>query len=307
MIAKILAVGFVFVGIAVGQSPSAPVAAGAPTVPTAAPAAAATTTVDDPTHGMKFDVVSIKLNKTDMLTRAASGGGSQIFPDNGDSMNLTNMTLEDLIKFDYGIHREPGLVGLPDWASKDRYNIQAKVAESDVAAWRKLSGAERRLVLRTLLADSFKLKVHTEDRNLPIYALEIDRKGPKKMQEVKPADFDPDIARGRDGTILGGWKSGPMKPGDPWVARQMSMGYFLFWLNTQNLGRPVYNQTGLTGNYNFTLQFAPIPTSTTAYEDSSAGPSIFTALQDQLGLKLQPTKGPVSVMVVDHVERPLEN
>ena len=56
-----------------------------------------------------------------------------------------------MIKFDYAIHREPGLVGLPDWASKDRYDVEAKVAESDVAAWRKLSGGDRRLVLRTLL------------------------------------------------------------------------------------------------------------------------------------------------------------
>jgi uncharacterized protein (TIGR03435 family) len=271
--------------------------------------AAGAASTDDPTGGVRFDVVSIKLNKTGKY------GGSPIFPDDGDSMNLTNMTLEDILKFDYAIHREPGLVGLPDWAGKDRYDIQAKVAASDVAAWRKLSGGSRRLVLRAMLADSFKLKVHTEDRDLPVYALVLDKNGPKNMQEVKAADFDPDISRGRDGAVLGGWaspdKSRPSRPGDPMVAHQMSMGYFLFWLNQMDLGRPIYNQTGLNGNYNFTLQFAPEQISARANAavetDSAAGPSIFTALQDQLGLKLQPAKGPVTVMVVDHIERPPEN
>ncbi len=95
------------------------------------------------------------------------------------------------------------------------------------------------------------------------------------------------------------------------VAHQMSMGYFLFWLNQLNLGRPIYNHTGLEGNYDFTLQFAPIQTaaspSAAPETDAAAGPSIFTALQEQLGLKLESTKGPVAVMVVGHVERPSEN
>jgi uncharacterized protein (TIGR03435 family) len=288
-------------------APIAPIAPAAASAPASAAAPAATPT-DDPTHGMKFDVVSIKLNKTGMMYRLSNGGGSEIFPADGDSMTLNNWTLEEILKFDYAIHREPGLVGLPAWASKDRYDIQAKVGESDVAAWRKFSAGSRRLVLRALLADSFKLKVHTEDKNLPIYALVIAKKGPKNMQEVKPADLDPDLARGvESGNILGGWKSGP----NPWVAHQMWMGYLVFWLNQQNLGRPVYNQTGLNGYYNFTLQFAPMQTSASANaaaeSDTAAGPSIFTALQEQLGLKLKPTKGPVPVMVVDHVERPTEN
>jgi uncharacterized protein (TIGR03435 family) len=288
-------------------APIAPIAPAAASAPSSA-AAPAATPADDPTHGMKFDVVSIKLNKTGMMYRLSNGGGSEIFPADGDSMTLNNWTLEEILKFDYAIHREPGLVGLPAWASKDRYDIQAKVGESDVAAWRKFSAGSRRLVLRALLADSFKLKVHTEDKNLPIYALVIAKKGPKNMQEVKPADLDPDLARGvESGNILGGWKSGP----NPWVAHQMWMGYLVFWLNQQNLGRPVYNQTGLNGYYNFTLQFAPMQTSASANaaaeSDTAAGPSIFTALQEQLGLKLKPTKGPVPVMVVDHVERPTEN
>ena len=273
------------------------------TPPATAPAVTAS---DDPTHGIRFDVVSIKLNKT------GNYGSSDVFPDNGDGMILTNWTLEQILKFDYAIHRNPGMVGLPDWASKDGYDIQAKVAESDVAAWRKLSGGSKRLVLRAMLAESFKFKVHPEDRMLPIYALVVAKNGPKNMIEVKPADFDSDIQRGTDGTILGGWKfPKTWKRDDPMVAHQMSMGYFLFWLNQLNLGRPVYNQTGLTGNYNFTLQFAPGQSSAlqdaSAEPDPAGGPSIFTALQEQLGLKLEPTKGPVPVMVVDHIERPSEN
>lgn len=255
---------------------------------------------------MTFDVVSIKLNK--------SGGfrGGEIFPDDGDSMSLVDWTLEEMIKFDYGIHREPGLEGLPAWASKDRYDVEAKVAESDVAAWRKLSGSGRRLVLRTLLADSFQLKMHTEDRELPIYSLVIAKNGPKNMKEIKPADLDKDLSRGADGTPLGGWVwHRGSKPGDPFIAHQMSMGYFLFWLNTLGLGRPIYNHTGLTANYDFTLQFVSMQGTTSpdaAIEtDTAGGPSIFTALQDQLGLKLEAAKGPVTVRVVDHVERPSAN
>jgi uncharacterized protein (TIGR03435 family) len=255
-----------------------------------------------------FDVVSIKLNK--------SGGyrGGAIFPDDGDGMILTAWTLEEMIKFDYAIHREPGLVGLPDWASKDRYDVEAKVGESDVAAWRKLSGAGRRLVLRSLLADSFQLKMQNEDRDLPIYSLVLAKNGPKDMKETKPADLDKDLSRGMDGTPLGGWVSDHrQKPGEPMHAHQMSMGYFLFWLNQQGLGRPVYNHTGLDGNYDFTLQFDPALTAASpnavADSDSNAagGPSIFTALQEQIGLRLEPTRGPVPVMVVERVERPATN
>jgi hypothetical protein len=130
---------------------SAPLAQ-AITPPATAPAATAS---DDPTHGIRFDVVSIKLNKT------GNYGSSDVFPDNGDGMILTNWTLEQILKFDYAIHRNPGMVGLPDWAGKDGYDIQAKVADSDVAAWRKLSGGSKRLVLRAMLADSFKFKVHS--------------------------------------------------------------------------------------------------------------------------------------------------
>jgi uncharacterized protein (TIGR03435 family) len=252
-------------------------------------------------------VVSIKLNNS------ASFRGGAVFPDDGDGMILTAWTLEEMIKFDYQIHREPGLVGLPDWASKDRYDVEAKVAEGDVAAWRKLSGGDRRLVLRTLLADSFLLKMHSEDRDLPVYSLVLAKNGPKNLTETKPADLDKDLARGTDGTPLGGWvgMTRQQKPGDPMHAHQMSMGYFLYWLNQLGLGRPVYNHTGLDGNYDFTLQFDPRLTATSANavtdSDTASSPSIFTALQEQLGLKLDPARGPVPVMVVDHVERPAMN
>jgi uncharacterized protein (TIGR03435 family) len=293
--------------------PKAPAQVSMRSVPVASPTAstAAPAVVADGASAAKsivFDVVSIKLDKS------VGYRGGAIFPDDGDGMILTAWTLEEMIKFDYAIHREPGLVGLPDWACKDRYDVEAKVAEGDVAAWRKLSGGDRRLVLRALLADSFQLRMHNEDRDLPIYSLVAAKSGPKNMKETKLADLDKDLSRGMDGTPLGGWVSDHrQKPGEPMHAHQMSMGYFLFWLNQQGLGRPVYNHTGIDGNYDFTLQFDPALTAASSNSpadsdlNAAGGPSIFTALQEQIGLRLEPARGPVPVMVVDRVERPATN
>ena len=154
--------------------------------------------------------------------------------------------------------------------------------------------------------------MHSEDRDLPVYSLVVVKGGPKNLKETKSADLDRRLSRGMDGTPLGGWvfAQRQQRPDEPMHAHQMSMGYFLFWLNQLGLGRPVYNHTGLDGNYDFTLQFDPrlnAPSPAAATDPDTGGPSIFTALQEQLGLKLEPARGPVPVMVVDHVERPATN
>jgi uncharacterized protein (TIGR03435 family) len=256
----------------------------------------------DPTLGIVFDVVSIRLNK--------DGKGSYLIdPPDGDGITITNLTLFDIVRWNYNIrsYREDQLQGVPDWFKTDRYDIQAKVAEADVATWRKLYEGGHRLVFRKLLADRFKFAFHWGAVEQPIYNLVVAKGGPR-MREVQPGDPNPDAPKGRDGTPLKGsgiFLVGPNKL----VCQEIHMLTFTKGTLSRATGRQVFDKTGLTGMYDFNLEFAqdargagpdsPNP------PDSSA-PSIFTALQEQLGLKLESAKGPVDQLVLDHIERPSE-
>jgi len=184
--------------------------------------------------------------------------------------------------------------GLPAWGVSDRYVVSAKVADSDLAQWKTYNLAQRRLVLQKFLADRFNLTLHPETVEVPIYSLVVAKGGPK-LQQVSPPENDhrgfmeakaTGVAVGHHVLIAG-------------LVDMLSRTYF-------GLDRQVYDKTGLTGNYDFTLTFEP-PRSSSAESDPTGRPSIFTALQEQLGLKLEPTKGPLETVVIDHVERPSEN
>ena len=171
-------------------------------------------------------------------------------------------------------------------------------------------------MMQMLLADRFKLKVHQETKELAIYALIVAKNGPK-LHEAKPGDTYPNGLKGPDarsgaGMMFGG-REGLTAQGVPIanLVRHLSL----------QLGRTVIDKTGLAGKYDFTLKWTPDeirssmfkgPESgppgpaSTAFSDSS-GPSLFTALEEQLGLKLESQKGPVEIVVIDHVERPSEN
>jgi uncharacterized protein (TIGR03435 family) len=143
------------------------------------------------------------------------------------------------------------------------------------------------------LADRFHLQSHLVSREIPAYAL-IVAKGGAKLTEVKPevnADghIDPGGIRVGEGQI---------------TATAAAMTPLIDALSVQ-LGQPVIDRTGLVGHYNFILQFAPVQASPDAQPD--ARPSLFTAIQEQLGLKLESTKAPVDVVVIDHIEKPSEN
>jgi uncharacterized protein (TIGR03435 family) len=274
-------------------------------VTAAAPDAANAAT--DPTLGITFDVVSIK------PSNPQSGYyGVRTLPE-GDSLSADNFTVDDMVRWAYHLgHRwgEPDHPDVPKWYGTDRYDIRAKVAGSDLDKWHKLNEEARRLVLRKVLAERFKLACHFADVDGPVYNLVID-KGGLKMQEASPYHFhspgDPSMAYTGPGMTMRDTPNGPLT-----VFQRMDMAEFVksdaFAITVD---RPVIDKTGLTGVYNFSLDFSYQQIAAAPSQEGVApeptSPDIFTALQKQLGLKLEAGRGPVSQFVVDHLERPTEN
>jgi uncharacterized protein (TIGR03435 family) len=293
---------------ALGQS-----AAPAPTATAPATATAATPPAD-PTMGITFDVVSI---------RPTTEGLSHIVnPVDGDGITIEHSTMLEIVRWNFNMTmlRQDQLQGVPDWFTTDNYEIRAKVAESDIAAWKKLGEGGHRLVFRKFLADRFRFAWHFSDVDSPIYNMVI-AKGGLKIKEAGPDEASPfafktaDGSTNADGTRVAYKGAGitmrPAPDGYPmYVMQQTHMSSFAKgFLSGGIAGRPVVDKTGLTGAYNFSLEFAyEQGASAAAAEDSGPSrPTIFTALQEQLGLKLEPARGPVSMMVVDHIERPAED
>ncbi len=170
-------------------------------------------------------------------------------------------------------------------------------------------------MLQELLEDRFKLTVHRETKELPLYTLVIEKNGPK-LQESKPVDTSTNGVKGSGG----GGSENSMRVGregkmNKLVCRAQSVANLAVRLSA-NLGSPVTDRTGLTGKYDFTLTWASEKTRLRASLDGasnalpageppdSSGPTVFDALMDQLGLRLESVKGPVEIIVIDHVERP---
>jgi uncharacterized protein (TIGR03435 family) len=252
-----------------------------------------------------FEVVSVKPN------RSGSGSVRVNLPDDGYS--ATNILLTLLVASAYGIKQEQ-ISGAPSWVESARYDIQAKVADSDVATLRRLSMGERESMLQPVLTDRFKLKVHRGQQELPVYELVIAKKGPK-LKEAIPGDTYANGIKGPEGVARAGMMS--MIPGQ--LTGQAIPISNLARLLSRQLGLTIVDKTGLTGRYDIKLQWDPDesrgpmfagPTGgnqEAAPPPASSGPSIFTALREQLGLRLQSTKGRVEILVIDHIERPSEN
>jgi uncharacterized protein (TIGR03435 family) len=270
-----------------------------------------------------FEVASIKPDK--------SGSGMSMMRFTPDGFNAKNIPLQFLLREAYGVEDDQ-ISGAPNWAGSERYDIEAKVDGADVAKLNKLSFDQRRLMFQPLLEDRFKLKTHWETKELPIYVL-VKAKSGAKLHEAKPDDMYPDGVKGPDGAARPGRM---MMMGRGQVTGQDVPLTFLTKMLSQQLRRTIVDKTGLTGKYDFTLQWTPdesqgpmsqkqpaiqyadqgpaFPkppgagqaTGSTTSADSS-GASIFTAIQEQLGLKLEPQKGPVKVLVIDGIEKPSEN
>jgi uncharacterized protein (TIGR03435 family) len=240
-----------------------------------------------------FEVATIK------PTKDVGGGFQFFFTPNGISIKGVRMQM--LLRKAFGVENDR-IFGAPGWVRSDRYDIEAKVAESDAPKLDSLTFDQRELMLRALLADRFNLKVHHETRELPVYVLAIAKGGPK-LKASKPDDPDANTRMGR-GKV---------------EAQGLSLENLIEFLS-QQLGRTILDKTGLTGTYDFILHWTPddAPPQIAAGPEggqpgnggapqTDAGPSLITALDEQLGLKLESQKSPLDVIVVDHVDRPSEN
>ena len=231
----------------------------------------------DPTGGRaSFEVASIKFHpdpitvSTDPSTR-------------GSRVTATAVTLLDLITSAYGVRYEQ-IAGGPGWMKTSHYDIVAK-AEGEAP----LTKEESRQMMQALLAERFQLKIHRETREVPVYALVVGKNGPKLKETSAGAPGDNFVLSSRAGMHMEATR-GTMEQ----LARQLSA----------TAGRPVINKTGLTGYYAYQLDWTP---GNRPADPESDTPSLFTAIQEQLGLKLETAKGPMEMLIVDRAEKPTEN
>ena len=261
-------------------------------LPSAGAQSLAAHNVDDTAKQLpEFEVASIKLNKSE------SGSSHSSF-DHG-RYSATNEGIKGLIQ--YGAYGTPGpqIEGGPAWLASERFDIEAKVDDATAVKMEKLGPEERsqmkRQLIEQLLADRFMLAVHWETRELPVYALVRAKVGAK-------------LTRSSDTSGSSGTSSnlGHLKASGVTMAR---LAETLTGILYREVGRVVVDRTGLEGRYDLTLEWSPEDgSSSSASNDSqSPGPSIFTALEEQLGLKLESSKGPVKTLVIDRVEQPSEN
>ena len=233
-----------------------------------------------------YDVIAIKPNKI-------GSGRVSIHTDDGN-FDASNVSLKTMILNAYGL-KEAQLTDLPKWDDSTRFDIQAKVVDPDLKVIQSLTEDQRRAMLQPILTDRFQLKFHYETKVLPVYELVI-VKGGQKFQESKITG---------DQKAANGMGAGSMRVSNTVMTSTAVPMSTLVNLLSSQMQRIVIDKTGLTGNYDLDLTWsrddgiAPSP-------DSNA-PSIFTALQEQLGLHLQPSKSPVETFVIDHVELPTEN
>ena len=244
-----------------------------------------------------YDVVSIRENKSGANNVSIRGGGA--------SFVATNITLITLLMNAYNI-REDLISGLPGWANSTHFDVNAKVSDPDIAALKNLAREQRQAMMLTFLQDRFHLRAHIEVKTLPVYDLVLAKAGSKLKENTTLPSQTP-------GAPGPGKPPANMKPGSMWISNSQMTAV---GISTSNLAsnlafqvqRNVIDKTGLTGKYDFTLNWRPLELEgkADAGADDSA-PDLFTALQEQLGLKLEPSKGPVDTLVVDHVEMPTEN
>jgi uncharacterized protein (TIGR03435 family) len=229
------------------------------------------------TSRLEFEAASVKRNiSTGSIFGGCHGPGDKYTP--VGRCIFRRASLMRIIAQAYGFRpmlADQWLKGEPGWAKSERYDIEAK--SQDEAA----TAEDLRLMLRNLLAERFKLAVRETTEEVAGYALLVAKGGPK----VKAGD-------GKVRSSIGS-NSGRISADNAPMERLATV------LSTQ-LGRPVVDITGLSGHYSFTLTFAKS-------DDDVSAPSIFTAVQEQLGLKLESKRVPTRILVIDHVERPSEN
>ncbi len=217
-----------------------------------------------------------------------------------DGLKLVNLPLEQMIctAWDLKPYQASGLNG---WMKSARFDLTAKVSGDNVAVYKKLNVAQRRTMLQKLLAERFQLKVHMETKTLPVYDLVVDKTGSKLKVSTALDPPSPEEAREHPEKYnRGGMSMGPgmfKGTGVPVRSLVSQLGNVL--------GKPVRDQTGLTGEYDIDLHFRREDKADSG--DDADAPSVFSAVQEQLGLRLVPDKGPVETLVVDAARKPEAN
>jgi uncharacterized protein (TIGR03435 family) len=238
-----------------------------------------------PTAPFAFDVVSIKPSRSP---------GWNMYP-TPDGYTGKGISLRQLVKETYRVWDDKLLTGGPDWIDKDKFDLEAKFDAAAVPGAKNLTDHQRADMLRAVLADRFQLRVHFEKKVYPTYNLVIAKRGPK-LVETPPEKLNSGVSV--TVCLHTGGRSGLMAvEGCTTKALAEDLLY--------PAGRTVVDKTGLKARYSFELHWAP--DNTPADSPLAALPSIFTALQEQLGLKLDPSTAPLDVLVIDHAERPSEN
>lgn len=233
-----------------------------------------------------FEVATIRPSPPDRQGKLFTVKGRQVL--------TLNTSLSDLIMFAYGVHTRQ-IAGGPPWMETERYDVVGQPDAPGMPNERQL-----RALVQSLLADRFKLTIHRETRELPVYAITVRSGGPKLTKnESNPNGLPSLLFRG-----LG------MLPG-----MNATMGDLAGVLQSAVLDRPVVDRTGLQGRYDFMLTWTPDESQFAGLgvrvpppsNDPNAPPGLFTAFQEQLGLRLESTKAPVEAIVIDRVEKPSEN
>lgn len=254
----------------------------------------------------QFEVASIK-------PAAPDARGRSIRPSPGGRVTISNMPLKELMTLAWRIQPYQ-IVGGPPWLDSAGFDISAKAQDT-------LKEGELQLMLQSLIEDRFQVVHHSETRELPIYALVMARKGGK---------LGPRLTETKEGSCTTPDPSRPPSPPEPGKPLPRNCGQMLTGLKmiravgveislltpmlSRLLGRTVVDKTGLKGKYDMDVEWTfdeaivlQLPPDAPKPVLDGSGASIFTALQEQLGLKLEAQKGPVELLVIDRAEKPTEN
>lgn len=270
---------------------------------------------------MAFSVASVKPDTADMSPETVhanvSMGPGDYYNPTGGLFRTTDFPLDTYIGFAYKLNSNDFKAlddQLPKWATNARYDIEARADGSP-------SKDQMRLMMQALLADRFKLAVHWEPKQIPVYAIVLDKPGKTGPQlsahpkdaacsTVMPSPGAPDtLANGLPATCGGIQMLTPSaKDRIRYGARNVTIGLLANSLSgLANLDRPMLDETGLSGTFDFAIEFTQEGVEGPDPQPDQSGPTFIEALKDQLGLKLDSKTGTVNVLVLDHIEQPTPN
>lgn len=247
-----------------------------------------------PAKGPEYEVVSVKPTKEQ--------SGSMMIKPTADGYSATGANALFMIMDAYQLRNFDLVMGLPAWAKTMRFDVETKMSPEMIEESKKLTQDERdrqrRLMVRAMLVDRFKLVAREESKEMPVYAL-VPSKGGFRLKPLVSSEPEKTGAK-----LPNGMRGGMLMNGHNSLTGQSISIQFLASALSNTVHRQVVDRTGITGDYDFTLKFQP--------EDAPAGgdssdPSIFTALEEQMGLKLEPTRDKVPSVIVEHIEQPGAN